>query len=377
MTAWSVADRDRLLGPFTHEEVGQALARGDLSPDCKVWCEGMEGWAPIEAHFPLGRRSAGVRGFNATGLLRGLGLTLVTLALLLALAASVALTYLGALDLVPVQLAGRVWLASGIGLALLAVAAPVLWWRASARWPGAEARGVVRILFVLVSIGAGSLAGLQLMQARHVDRLAVAAEQLRDYQFFYEPRTQVLRIEGMIGRGFAHALRRELANRSVRRVEITSTGGLIDPALEAARQLQALPHLTVAARGVCASACVIVLMAGGERLADYDMAIDFHASAPIASLPGDWWTVMLRRQDKAADSYMIARGVPKGYLTQSARLGPDKVYSVPAVVLVEQKMLTGLLDEEDRPLTAPQARARLAEEGVETLAPEAQDISGA
>jgi hypothetical protein len=122
---------------------------------------------------------------------------------------------------------------------------------------------------------------------------------------------------------------------------------------------------------------VIVLMAGDKRLADYDMTIDFHASASITDLRGDWWTVMLRRQDKASNVYMIARGVPKIYLDKSTSLGPAKVYSVPAVMLVEQKMLTGLLDAEDRPLTAPGARARLAEEGVETLAPEALDISGA
>jgi hypothetical protein len=40
-------------------------------------------------------------------------------------------------------------------------------------------------------------------------------------------------------------------------------------------------------------------------------------------------------------------------------------------------MLTGLLDDEDRPLTAPEARARLADEGVKTLAPEALELSGA
>jgi hypothetical protein len=118
-------------------------------------------------------------------------------------------------------------------------------------------------------------------------------------------------------------------------------------------------------------------MAGGERLADYDMAIDFHASASITDFQGDWWAVMMRRQDKASNTYMIDRGVPKVYLTESTRLGPGKVYSVPAVMLVEQKMLTGLLDDEDRPLTAPEARARLADEGVKTLAPEALELSGA
>lgn len=377
MIAWRVADRDRLLGPFTEEDVRQAVERGDLPSDCKVWREGMDGWEPIQAHFPRRRRSADALGSTVTGLIRGLSLMLATLSLLAALATSITLNYLGALDLVPVHLAGRTWLASGLGLAILTVAVPVLWWRASARWRGAEARGVVRILVVVVSIGASCVAGLQLRQARHVDRITSAAEQMRNYQFFYDPRTHVLRINGMIGRGFAHALRQELASRSVQRVEITSTGGLIDQALEAARQLQALPRVTVAAREVCASACVIVLMAGGERLADYDMAIDFHASASITDLQGDWWAVMMRRQDKASNTYMIDRGVPKIYLTESTRLGPGKVYSVPAVMLVEQKMLTGLLDDEDRPLTAPEARARLADEGVKTLAPEALELSGA
>jgi hypothetical protein len=139
--------------------------------------------------------------------------------------------------------------------------------------------------------------------------------------------------------------------------------------LRAARELADRKGLTVAARERCASACVIVLMGGDQRLADYDMDIEFHASAHEAPFDGPHARVGGRILDRDARRFMEPRGVFRKGLDEADRLGPSKLYRVPAADLVAGGMLAGLLDDEDQRLSPAQARARVLEEYGEALPP--------
>lgn len=44
--AWHVARDGQAAGPYTHQQVVDAIAQGHLRPDTKVWTAGMEAWAP-------------------------------------------------------------------------------------------------------------------------------------------------------------------------------------------------------------------------------------------------------------------------------------------------------------------------------------------
>jgi hypothetical protein len=266
--------------------------------------------------------------------------------------------------LVPLALVTPVWIGCGVVLVLASLGLPLTWWR---RAGGSEAGGMVRIMVVLLAIGGLSVAGLELFQSAYIGKIAAASEGMRDYRFAYDPAARTLRVEGQIGPGFARSLKAEFESHAVRRVDITSQGGLVNEAMVSARFLEARPDLEVAARSQCASACIIVLMAGTRRLADYDMDIHFHSVATVVDLDSDWWDVMTGRQGRDAQRYMVGRGAPKTALDEAARLGAGKLYRVPSVELVGSGMLTGLLDDEGRPITPTAARALMREEGWEPL----------
>ncbi len=357
MAEWHVADGQRRLGPFTEEALQAALERGELSERCLVWRQGMAGWEPISKHFQKAARAS--RRRRRTSPLEFLILLAASLVFLAAAALAIALLYLNSLDLLPRAHAALIWTSGGVALAATALLGPVLWWRWTGRWLRAELRGLFRIMAIILFLVGASMAAMLLFQARHVMTVTTAAETMRQYSFTWNASSRTVTIKGMIGPGFSRRLAAELAGRDVARVEITSPGGLIDEAMRGARLLQARRGLTVVARGDCASACIIVLMGGETRLADYDMDIGFHAYDSIVDLKSDWSTVATRRQGREADAYMIARGVPAAPLKESARLGPATLYMVPSADLVEPGMLTGLVDEDGRRISLSDARAKL------------------
>ncbi|KRG66160.1 hypothetical protein ABB27_14145 [Stenotrophomonas terrae] len=90
----------------------------------------------------------------------------------------------------------------------------------------------------------------------------------------------VLRIEGSVGRNFATQMKALLdANPSVRRIDITSGGGYANPGLEAARLINR-NNLTVRVRSHCASMCVALWAAAGNRQLEADAVIGLHQWNP-------------------------------------------------------------------------------------------------
>lgn len=357
MTDWHVADGGRLLGVFTEEALRAARDRGGVPSDARIWREGMDDWAPIARYFPRARRQRRRGGDWLAGLL----LTLVSVIYLASFIAALGLMYAYGSDLLPTEWVGLVWRGVGIALAGAAVLAPILWGLRGGR---AEVGGMIRIVAVLLAVAGLAVAGFELYQAPYAAEIAEASQAMRDYSLDYDPRSRTLSIEGHIGPGLTDALKRQFDQHPIQRVDILSPGGLVDEAMSSARVLERQPGLEVVARSFCASACVIVLMGGERRLADYDMDIHFHAIDALVEHKTEWWAVMMRRQGEASDRYMVQRGAPEAALKEAARLGPGKLYRVPAVDLVGGGMLAAVLDEEDRPLTAAQARERLRAEEI-------------
>jgi len=97
-----------------------------------------------------------------------------------------------------------------------------------------------------------------------------------DAQMSVQEGGSVLRIEGSVGRNFATQMKTLLdANPSVRRIDITSGGGYANPGLEAARLINR-NNLTVRVRSHCASMCVALWAAAGNRQLEADAVIGLH-----------------------------------------------------------------------------------------------------
>ncbi|PLR22240.1 hypothetical protein SGCZBJ_19365 [Caulobacter zeae] len=360
MTDWHVAEGDVVLGRFWEDDVRLGAARGDFPPWAKVWREGMAEWAPIGRLFPEARRR---------GRAHGLGLVLAWIlgaAYLAALGLSITLLYSDVFSFGRLWTDLALWSGSGAATGLLAVVGPLVWVRVAR---GGEGGGALRILAVLAMVLGLGLSAMQLFQAPILWRLVQAETSKVLHGFDYEPKSRILHIDGEIGLGFARDLRAEFERHpDVARIDVSSPGGLVDEALRAARDLAGRKGMVVAARGQCASACVILLMGGEERLADYDMDIEFHAS----SLPPEFDTAHLRVGGRVLDRevrrFLQGRGVYAKGLDEAERLGPGKLYRVPAADLVAPGMLTGLVDEEDRRLSPAQARALVIENYGEPLA---------
>lgn len=353
MSDWRVAAQGLLLGVFTEEALRDARERGEVPSDARVWREGMEDWAPIGRYFPRPRRRGRKGGW------RGLTLLLASLAYLTGAFAAVVLLYAYGSDLLPPAWVGRIWWGVGGILATFSLIAPVLW---GLRAGATELGGLVRIVAVLFAVVGLTLAGFELFLARFAAEVAKSSLAMRDYQITYHPETKSLAVEGHVGPGLARALEVQFEQHEIRRVDIASPGGLVDEAMAAAQVLQSHKGLEVAARSFCASACVIVLMGGDRRLADYDMHIHFHATDAVVSRKTEWWAVMVRKQAEASNRYMIQRGASAAALGEADRLGPRKLYRVPAVDLVGGGMLSALLDGDGREITAAQARELLRAE---------------
>jgi hypothetical protein len=89
---------------------------------------------------------------------------------------------------------------------------------------------------------------------------------------------------------------------------------------------------------------MVLLLAGAERMADVDAALDFHATAPVpgAESPAVRWNA--KKQDKLVADYLLARGAPKDILDAARRIGPAKVESLTTLEALDLHILTGVVD---------------------------------
>ena len=355
---WHVWQAGRTTGPFTTSELTAALLSGEIAADALVWESGAARWRSAAEQFPQLR--GGKAGRKAVSSVEG-GL-LVASSIVFAAAFSIlaAVFFTDALQTVAIAYE---WFWGGVGWAALlslAAAAP-LWWRAAGRLKasGSEASGPAYIATVIVSLTAVVLTTIVLWSSRTASELIAARVSMDNYAFTYLPKEKSLAIVGSIGPRFDSRLKAQLRAQDVERIEIMSDGGLVSEAMWAARYIEHA-GLTVVARGQCDSACLIILMAGKRRQADYDAVLGFHASSPLL----DTARAQGAHDPDVSDEYLVRRGVPRPIVAEARRIGADHLHYVSAVDLLASGALTELLDGET-PVGVDEARRRLAADAEE------------
>ena len=273
------------------------------------------------------------------------GLTLCLFAMIYLGLLAVVADFIGvdSADLIPGRLVALVWPAAGSALILSSLAGPGLWWVfAGRRLLGPRMAGVVRLwaaAFALVGMAVG---GVELM-GTDVAVAGAAVTAKWAYSVRIDPMANRLVIKGRIGPRFGAAVERGLAGLvDPVSVEIDSPGGLVNEAMRAAKAIGARPGARVVARHWCASACMIVLMSGEQRLADRRALVAFHASAPLVGLRDPLMAWSFARQRRVAETYLVRRGAPSDLVARADRLGPGRVVMLTAAQALDRGVLTGL-----------------------------------
>lgn len=338
---WWLAERPgRPRGPFTRDQIDDMLAALALHPGELVWSSQTGAWHPASSVAPAGPPAAPLRRP------RWISGLLLTAAYGGSLTACVALIASKAVQRLDADLAAVVWPASGLILLSASVGVIAMWLRPgrlAARRPElAAVRSLVVALLGLAGVVCGSLT---LYQQRDAVATLRGLRELT-YQIDLDRTGKIVQVRGYIGPGFAEALATELAKPSGPDViEIASLGGLTEEALSTAKVIEAR-HVKVVVREICASACLVLLMASDQRLADVGARLDFHASAPVAAItrPASLWYE--RQQHQRFRDYLQARGAPKDVVDEAFRIGPGKVESLNALEALRLHVLTGVIDGE-------------------------------
>ena len=351
---WYAPDGAEPSGPYTDAQLRALHAAGDLDNGGRVWTAQSGAWRPLADYL---RRSASGR---AAGVGSWVVLTIVTVAFWAVFAVLIDFVGIDGTDRIPPQDVWFVWPGVGAAGIVVTVIGAGAWLRLASLIQGAPERaGVIRIGATLLTL-VGLLLGVQeLRQSSFVAR-AAARTGSWTYQIRADPLRRRLTINGEVGPRFGIAVERGLAGlRDPVTVEIHSRGGLIREALRAATAIQARPGATVVVRRWCASACLVVLMSGEQRLSDYDGVLSFHATAPAAETQDRMLNWARAHEGAQADAYLRQRGVPAGVVDRTNRLGPARMNSITATGAVRMGILTGLLDM-DRPISVAEARERMA-----------------
>ena len=177
---------------------------------------------------------------------------------------------------------------------------------------------------------------------------------------------QVLRINGGVGRRFADDLRRMLeANPSLQRIDVTSGGGYAITGFEAARMVNRR-NLIVRVKGHCASICVALWAAAGQRQMEPDALIGLHQWNPQCdAMPADLQSQCRRQAEVATDhlvtyeAWLRSAGFNRELLELQARTPAEDIAVLTTLQLWDNGVDFRTVDDEGRPLSRAQARELL------------------
>jgi hypothetical protein len=204
---------------------------------------------------------------------------------------------------------------------------------------------------VVLTVMAMFFAFLQLRQTQVATQIAEATADW-SFRMQTDPTRHRLVIKGDVGPGFGRQVEDQLAEmKDPVEIEIASGGGLLNEALRAARAIEARPNATVVVRGWCASACLIVLMSGKNRLAAPHAHLDFHAGSAVAKTDSRFRKWAVGQEIKEGDDYLQKRGVPLAVIQRKNQIGPTKLDRVSVPYALESGILTGLIDAPPPPAT--------------------------
>ena len=69
-TAWHVVELGHAIGPWSPEQLAQAIGAGRVGPDTLVWCPGMESWVAARSVPALARVRGSASAAAVVGLVR-------------------------------------------------------------------------------------------------------------------------------------------------------------------------------------------------------------------------------------------------------------------------------------------------------------------
>ncbi len=344
---WRIGPDGRPKGPYAADEMRALLERG------RVWCSDPV-WSPVGGQWTPLDRTPLLDGAQPS---RPPILALAAAALAYAAVVGV-LVFVGTGNLIDPKNPPSLWILRSlwIGPALVVTLASVALVR-FARLTAARLRYRPRLsagLRAAATVGGvvgGFLALGSLSDVTTAPQAIVRAAQMR-YTVEVVPDTNRIVVSGGIGFDFAQAVREALGKvADPVRIEIDSTGGLVNEAVQAAQAIEARPGATVVAGESCDSACIVVLMGGTNRLASAGNVLGFHASSSVAA-EAERFIVLGFDLDRylnedQADAYMLRRGVPADIIAETNRRGTASVYFVPAETLLERGVLTGFTAPEE------------------------------
>jgi len=335
MTDWHVHRADGVRDRLTEEAVRRELAAGTIGADTLLWTRGMPQWRPAAEVFrresgglPEARHPAWSRLpwlFVPVPLVASVLLQIRADAVLTALRAHV--PYSVAVPAMAIASA----LVAAAGLAIL----PYLWRR---RRGGHGAVVIVAGLFAVLELAHAAtwvLAGHDFYAVR------VAIEAEPDATILSRADGTIV-VDGRIGPGFAADLRAAVDQAApAAAIELTSQGGLIDQALDAAAFLEA-SGVPVTVRDHCLSACVLLAVGARRTLAEPGALFGFHRAYPVVTTTSEIAEFGTAAMIESATAFLRGHGVPDDVLAEADGYGPDELYVLTAEDMVAIGAITGL-----------------------------------
>jgi len=190
---------------------------------------------------------------------------------------------------------------------------------------------------------------------------------VRDADFSVIDDGHTLRIDGGIGRQFAHQLGATLAeHRFLQRIIITSGGGYAGPGLEAGRMIRR-HNLIVRVRSHCASMCVGLWAAAAARELEPDAVIGLHQwRIDCAAMAGDqrreceYQSRFLTEHDSIYTAWLRSAGFNAYLLALQANTPPAEIALLTATQLWDNGVDFDAVAADGQPMTRAQVHALLS-----------------
>lgn len=345
---WRIGLDGRPEGPFSANEMRALLVRGEVRVSDPVWSPGAEGWATYDTSLPIepgGESRLPVARLALSALIWAAAITM-TVRLWLPHAPF-------EVDPPSLPTLRAIW----AGLAMAIVGTTIGFVLDGRRIAGLLRRRPWRRFWLRMAIVAVAVVGSMTatLQAVMTTFIPDQIKLLADYTYTVERQAEAdgkpahIVVNGDVGNGFGKAVTDALAAMpDPVHVEITSEGGLVAEALEAALAIEARKGAVVTARESCDSACIIVLMAGAERKAETGMELGFHAASGTVQdserLTIFGFDLDEFLEDRSGDAFLRRRGVPQEIIAETNRRGHERLYPLDAETLLARGVLTGLVE---------------------------------
>lgn len=223
--------------------------------------------------------------------------------------------------------------------AILMIAATIYFWRRPTRRAGVAVAGVLFLIALSTSIVGVTVFIGNAIQARDLYPVFVAQDELENAAVFRGSDGTVY-IMGSLGPRLVDDFLKAEKEGPVKRVEITSPGGLVNSAMTLAAYLEE-QKLPVIVRAYCYSACVHIAVASPESYADRWAIFGFHRTTSIIALDSEILADADAQANQEAVNFLKAHGVPDIVLDIARKHAGESIYEVTADEMVDYGAIRG------------------------------------